>query len=267
MAIFTSSTQAIPESGDVPQHVAIIMDGNGRWARKRFMPRVAGHKRGVETLRTVIKACVARGIRYLTVFAFSSENWRRPPEEVSFLMNLFVSALNDEIDRLHANGVRLKVVGDLSPFEPRLRTLIAAGEVRTAENSRLTLTIAANYGGRWDILQAVNRLVQARPEKAGNYGEEDLAPYLAMAYAPEPDLFIRTGGEQRISNFLLWQLAYAEFFFTDRLWPEFDAEALDEAIASFRQRERRFGRTSEQLTAGREPRVSLADPVPQDQNA
>ncbi|MDK9725296.1 MAG: polyprenyl diphosphate synthase [Sterolibacteriaceae bacterium MAG5] len=267
MAIFTSSTQAIPESGDVPQHVAIIMDGNGRWARKRFMPRVAGHKRGVETLRTVIKACVARGIRYLTVFAFSSENWRRPPEEVSFLMNLFVSALNDEIDRLHANGVRLKVVGDLSPFEPRLRTLIAEGEARTAENSRLTLTIAANYGGRWDILQAVNRLVQARPEKAGDYREEDLAPYLAMAYAPEPDLFIRTGGEQRISNFLLWQLAYAEFFFTDRLWPEFDAAALDEAIASFRQRERRFGRTSEQLTAGREPRVSLADPVPQDQNA
>lgn len=267
MAIFTSSTQAIPESGDVPQHVAIIMDGNGRWARKRFMPRVAGHKRGVETLRTVIKACVARGIRYLTVFAFSSENWRRPPEEVTFLMNLFVSALNDEIDRLHANGVRLKVVGDLSRFEPRLRTLIAEGEARTAENSSLTLTIAANYGGRWDILQAVNRLVQARPESAGSYTEEDLAPYLAMAYAPEPDLFIRTGGEQRISNFLLWQLAYAEFFFTDRLWPEFDAEALDEAIASFRQRERRFGRTSEQLTAGREPRVSLAAPVPQDQNA
>lgn len=267
MAIFTSSTQAIPESGDVPQHVAIIMDGNGRWARKRFMPRVAGHKRGVETLRTVIKACVARGIRYLTVFAFSSENWRRPPEEVSFLMNLFVSALNDEIDRLHANGVRLKVVGDLSRFEPRLRTLIAEGEARTAENSRLTLTIAANYGGRWDILQAVNRLVQARPEKAGDYTEEDLAPYLAMAYAPEPDLFIRTGGEQRISNFLLWQLAYAEFFFTDRLWPEFDAAALDEAIASFRQRERRFGRTSEQLTAGREPRLSMPDPVPQDQNA
>ncbi|CAG0958438.1 partial undecaprenyl diphosphate synthase, partial [Rhodocyclaceae bacterium] len=246
---------------------AIIMDGNGRWARKRFMPRIAGHKRGVETLRTVIKACVARGIRYLTVFAFSSENWRRPPEEVTFLMNLFVSALNDEIDRLHANGVRLKVVGDLSRFEPRLRTLIAEGEARTAENSRLTLTIAANYGGRWDILQAVNRLVHARPEKAGNYVEEDLAPYLAMAYAPEPDLFIRTGGEQRISNFLLWQLAYAEFFFTDRLWPEFDAAALDEAIASFRQRERRFGRTSEQLTAGREPRLSMPDPVPQDQNA
>lgn len=267
MAIFTSSTQAIPESADVPQHVAIIMDGNGRWARKRFMPRVAGHKRGVETLRAVIKACVARGIRYLTVFAFSSENWRRPPEEVTFLMNLFVSALNDEIDRLHANGVRLKVVGDLSRFEPRLRTLIAEGEARTAENSRLTLTIAANYGGRWDILQAVNRLVQARPEIAGSYTEEDLAPYLAMAYAPEPDLFIRTGGEQRISNFLLWQLAYAEFFFTDRLWPEFDADALDEAIVSFRQRERRFGRTSEQLIAGRELRLSIADPVPQDQNA
>lgn len=266
MALFTSSTQAIPESGDVPQHVAIIMDGNGRWARKRFLPRVAGHKRGVETLRTVIKACVSRGIQYLTVFAFSSENWRRPAEEVTFLMNLFVSALNDEIDKLHANGVRLRVVGDLSRFEPRLRNLIAEGEARTADNSRLTLTIAANYGGRWDLLQAVNRLVSEHPEKAGHYEEADLAPYLSMAYAPEPDLFIRTGGEQRISNFLLWQLAYAEFYFTDKLWPEFDADALDEAIVSFRERERRFGRTSEQLTANREPRRA-ADPLTQEQDA
>ena len=266
MAIFTSTTQAIPETRDVPGHVAIIMDGNGRWARKRFMPRVAGHKRGVETLRTVIKACVARGIGFLTVFAFSSENWRRPPEEVSFLMNLFVAALNDEVDKLHANGVRLKVVGDLSRFEPKLRHLIDAGEARTAGNQRLTLTIAANYGGRWDILQAVNKLALAHPEKAGNYTEEDLAPFLAMAYAPEPDLFIRTGGEQRISNFLLWQLAYAEFFFTDLLWPEFDAAALDAAISSYRQRERRFGRTSEQLTVKREPNVPVAV-LPQDENA
>ncbi|MDO8931046.1 MAG: polyprenyl diphosphate synthase [Rhodocyclaceae bacterium] len=267
MAIFTSSTQAIPEAREVPGHVAIIMDGNGRWARKRFMPRVAGHKRGVETLRTVIKACVARGIGYLTVFAFSSENWRRPQEEVSFLMNLFVSALSDEIDRLHANGVRLRVVGDLSRFEPRLRALIDAGEATTAANTRLTLTIAANYGGRWDILQAVNKLVCAHPEKLGNYTEEDIAPYLAMAYAPEPDLFIRTGGEQRISNFLLWQLAYAEFYFTDTLWPEFDAAALDAAIASYRQRERRFGRTSEQLIENRVPEVPVDAPLPQDQNA
>jgi len=266
VAIFTSTTQAIPAARDVPGHVAIIMDGNGRWAKKRFMPRVAGHKRGVETLRTVIKACVARGIGYLTVFAFSSENWRRPPEEVSFLMNLFVAALSDEVDKLHANGVRLKVVGDLSRFEPKLRALIDAGEARTAGNKRLTLTIAANYGGRWDILQAVNRLVLTQPEKAGKYTEADLAPFLAMAYAPEPDLFIRTGGEQRISNFLLWQLAYAEFYFTDLLWPEFDAAALDAAISSYRQRERRFGRTSEQLTAGREPNVPVAA-ISQDENA
>jgi undecaprenyl diphosphate synthase len=247
MAAFGSSTQAIPETGEVPRHVAIIMDGNGRWARKRFMPRVAGHKRGVEVLRRVIKACVERGIEYLTVFAFSSENWRRPPEEVSFLMNLFVSALSDEVARLHENGIRLKIVGDLSRFEPRLRELVEAGERTTAGNKRLTLTVAANYGGRWDILQACNRLARAHPERCGEWQEADLAPYLAMAHAPEPDLFIRTGGEQRISNFMIWQLAYTELYFTDRLWPEFDARTLDAAIASYRRRERRFGRTSEQL--------------------
>jgi undecaprenyl diphosphate synthase len=247
MAAFGSSTQAIPETGEVPRHVAIIMDGNGRWARKRFLPRVAGHKRGVEVLRRVITACVERGIEYLTVFAFSSENWRRPAEEVSFLMNLFVSALSDEVARLHENGIRLKIVGDLSRFEPRLRELIEAGERTTAGNSRLTLTVAANYGGRWDILQACNRLARARPDKCGDWEESDLAPFLAMAYAPEPDLFIRTGGEQRISNFMIWQLAYTELYFTDRLWPEFDATTLDEAIESYRHRERRFGRTSEQL--------------------
>ncbi len=244
---FTSSTQAIPEIGDVPRHVAIIMDGNGRWAKRRFLPRVAGHKRGVETVREIVKACIERGIGYLTLFAFSSENWRRPVEEVSFLMNLFVASLQGEIDKLHANGVRLKVVGDLAAFEPRLQALIREGEAKTANNARLTLTIAANYGGRWDILQAMNQLALAHPEKAGNYGEADLAPHLVMAYAPEPDLFIRTGGEQRISNFLLWQLAYSEFHFTDALWPDFDAAALDAAIASYRRRERRFGRTSEQL--------------------
>ena len=244
---FTSSTQAIPKVGDVPRHIAIIMDGNGRWAKRRFMPRVAGHKRGVETVRAMVKACISRGVEYLTLFAFSSENWRRPAEEVSFLMNLFISALQDEIDKLHANGVRLKVVGDLSAFEPRLVALIREGEAKTANNSRLTLTIAANYGGRWDILQAMNQLVLAHPEKAGCFGEPDLAPHLMMAYAPEPDLFIRTGGEQRISNFLLWQLAYSEFYFTEILWPDFDDAALDAAIGSYCRRERRFGRTSEQL--------------------
>ncbi len=250
MAAFGSSTQAIPDTGEVPRHVAIIMDGNGRWARKRFLPRVAGHKRGVEVLRRVIQACVERGIEYLTVFAFSSENWRRPTEEVSFLMNLFVSALTEEVARLHENGIRLKIVGDLSRFEPRLRELIAEGERTTAGNGRLTLTIAANYGGRWDILQACNRLARALPEKCGEWSESDLTPFLAMAHAPEPDLFIRTGGEQRISNFMIWQLAYAELYFTDRLWPEFDARTLDAAIASYRRRERRFGRTSEQLQGG-----------------
>jgi undecaprenyl diphosphate synthase len=247
---FTSSTQAIPAVGDVPRHVAIIMDGNGRWAKKRFMPRVAGHKRGVETVRTMVKACISRGIGYLTLFAFSSENWRRPVEEVSFLMNLFVTALQGEIGKLHANGVRLRVVGDLSAFEPRLLALIREGEALTANNTHLTLTVAANYGGRWDILQAMNQLALAHPEKVGHFGEADLAPHLSMAYAPEPDLFIRTGGEQRISNFLLWQLAYSEFYFTDLLWPDFDDSALDAAIDSYRSRERRFGRTSEQVIKG-----------------
>lgn len=258
MSVFASSTQGVPTVGDVPRHVAIIMDGNGRWARKRFLPRVAGHKRGVETLREVVKACIRRGIEFLTVFAFSSENWRRPQEEVSFLMDLFVTALNDEVERLHRNGVRLRIVGDLSRFEPRLRQAIADGERVTAGNTRLTLTVAANYGGRWDVLQAANRMAIEKPDSAGQWSEGDLAPYLAIAYAPEPDLFIRTGGEQRISNFMIWQLAYTELYFTDLLWPEFDAAALDAAIASYRERERRFGRTSQQLADSQD----AADSVP-----
>jgi undecaprenyl diphosphate synthase len=261
MAAFGSSTQVIPESGTVPKHVAIIMDGNGRWARKRFLPRVAGHKRGVDTLRRVIKASIERGIEYLTVFAFSSENWRRPSEEVSFLMNLFISALTEEVARLHENGIRLRIVGDLSRFEPRLRELIEVGERTTAHNKRLTLTIAANYGGRWDILQACNRLAHAQPEKCGEWSENDLIPFLALAHAPEPDLFIRTGGEQRISNFMIWQLAYTELYFTDRLWPDFDARTLDAAIASYRDRERRFGRTSDQLQEGQGDLIQQ-DPQP-----
>ena len=245
--MFSSSTRSIPELGNVPNHLAVIMDGNGRWAKKRFLPRVAGHQQGVETVRRLVKACIERGIGYLTLFAFSSENWRRPTEEVSFLMSLFVAALEREIGRLHANGVRLHVIGDLSAFEPRLIDLIRRGESLTASNDKLILTIAANYGGRWDLMQAFNGLVLAYPEKAGVYTEADLEPFLAMNYAPEPDLFIRTGGEQRISNFLLWQLAYCELYFTDQFWPDFDEVTLDGAIASFRKRERRFGRTSEQL--------------------
>ncbi|WP_153115580.1 polyprenyl diphosphate synthase [Rhodocyclus tenuis] len=247
MPIFPSSTQTIPDAGAVPRHVAIIMDGNGRWARRRFLPRVAGHHRGVEAVRETLKTCLDRGIRYLTLFAFSSENWRRPEEEVTLLMQLFVRSLRNELTRMEKNGVRLKIVGDLSRFDAKLQAMIAAAEERTAGNERLTLTVAANYGGRWDILQAANRLALARPERVGAWQEEDLAPYLSMAYAPEPDLFIRTGGEERISNFLLWQLAYSEFYFTDTVWPDFDAAALDAAIASYRKRERRFGRTSEQL--------------------
>ncbi|MBK6630372.1 MAG: di-trans,poly-cis-decaprenylcistransferase [Betaproteobacteria bacterium] len=247
MTLFPSSTQGIPPVGDVPRHIAIIMDGNGRWAKKRFMPRVAGHKRGVETVREIIKACVQRGVAYLTLFAFSSENWRRPQEEVSFLMQLFLRALDEEVAKLHENGIRFRVIGDLSPFDPQIVALIQRGEAMTAANTALTLTIAANYGGRWDILQAMEKMLAVRPGKRSGFKETDLTDHLALNYGPEPDLFIRTGGEQRISNFLLWQLAYSELYFTDTLWPEFDTAALDLAIASYLRRERRFGRTSEQL--------------------
>ena len=242
-----SSTTAIPETTEVPRHVAIIMDGNGRWAKKRFLPRVGGHRKGVEAVREVVKACIEHGIEYLTLFAFSSENWRRPPEEVSFLMQLFIRSLEQEVGKLHDNGIRFKVAGDLSPFDARIRELITRGEELTAANTRLTLTVAANYGGRWDILQAADKCRLEDPELA--ITEERLSRHLSMSYAPEPDLFIRTGGEQRVSNFLLWQLAYTEFYFTDALWPDFGAAALLEAIASYRRRERRFGRTSEQLAA------------------
>jgi undecaprenyl diphosphate synthase len=242
-----SSTQAIPATGEVPRHVAIIMDGNGRWAKKRFLPRVGGHRRGVEAVREVVKSCMERGVRYLTLFAFSSENWRRPKEEVTFLMNLFLRSLEQEVSKLHENGIRFKVAGDLSAFDAPIVELIRRGEELTRDNAGLTLTIAANYGGRWDILQAANRCRAEDPQ--AEITEERLAAHLSMAYAPEPDLFIRTGGEQRVSNFLLWQLAYTEFYFTDALWPDFGAAALEEAFASFRRRERRFGRTSEQLAA------------------
>jgi undecaprenyl diphosphate synthase len=249
-----SSTQEVPAHGDVPRHVAIIMDGNGRWAKRQHLPRIAGHRRGVESVRATVRACGERGIRFLTLFAFSSENWRRPAEEVQLLMQLFQVALTSEVEKLHKNGVRLKVVGDTRRFDANIRRAIEKGERLTAANEGLTLTIAANYGGRWDILQALNKLVKDHPEAA--IDEEALAPYLAINYAPEPDLFIRTGGEQRISNFLLWQLAYSELYFTETLWPDFDAAALDEAIASYRSRERRFGRTSEQLQAAKRAEVA-----------
>jgi undecaprenyl diphosphate synthase len=247
--MFSSSTREIPADREVPRHVAIVMDGNGRWAKQRFLPRIAGHGPGVEAVRETVRACVDCGVEYLTLFAFSSENWRRPADEVSFLLDLFVRALEQEISALHKNRVRLRVVGDRSRFDPKLIAVIEQGERLTANNSRLTLTIAANYGGRWDIVQAVNRLRASRVAPESHWTEADIAANLAMSYAPEPDLFIRTGGEQRISNFLLWQLAYTELYFTETLWPDFDGKALAEAIESFRRRERRFGRTSEQLHA------------------
>lgn len=247
MAFFTSATQRIPEVASVPKHIAVIMDGNGRWARKRFLPRVAGHKRGVETVRDVVKHCVKLDVKFLTLFAFSSENWRRPADEVSFLMGLFMEALDREVAKLHQNNIKLVMIGDCSHFDDKLIAKIKASEQLTVNNTGLVLTIAANYGGRWDILQAINKMSAANPELAGNYDEEHLQPYLAMHYAPEPDLFIRTGGEMRISNFLLWQLAYTELYFTDTLWPDFDETAFKLAIDSYRHRERRFGRTSEQL--------------------
>jgi undecaprenyl diphosphate synthase len=241
-----SSTRDVPEVTAVPRHIAIIMDGNGRWATRRFLPRVAGHVKGVERVRDVVEACVERGVEFLTLFAFSSENWRRPPEEVSVLMRLFMTALEREITKMHVNSIRLKVVGDLSRFDAKLQRMIANAERRTANNTRLTVNICANYGGRWDVMQAIGKMVAAHPG-ATDFSEDQLAPHLAMAYAPEPDLFIRTGGEQRISNFMLWQLAYTEMYFTETYWPDFTGASLDEAILSYQQRERRFGRTSAQL--------------------
>jgi undecaprenyl diphosphate synthase len=235
-----------------PHHVAVIMDGNGRWATRRHLPRVAGHSRGVDAVRSTIETCGERGVRYLTLFAFSSENWRRPRDEVSTLMRLFVSALQKEVGKLIDNGVRMRVVGRIDDFDPPLRALIRDAEGQTATNDRLHLTICASYGGRWDITQAMQRLLRARPDLAHApeaFTENDVAPYLALGFAPEPDLLIRTGGEQRISNFLLWQLAYTELYFTDLLWPDFDSKALDAALAWFQSRERRFGRTSAQVAA------------------
>jgi len=247
VTVFDSSTIGIPRTGESPRHIAIIMDGNGRWAKQRLLPRVAGHRRGLETLRAITSECVRAGVEYLTLFAFSSENWRRPAEEVTFLMQLFIRALESEVAKLHENNIRLRVVGDLSDFEPRLVGLVHEAETLTAANTRLTLTIAANYGGRRDIMQAVNRLIKEHPDRTAGFNEAHLAPYLALSFAPEPDLFIRTGGEQRVSNFCLWQLAYTELYFTEILWPDFDEAAFGEALASYRRRERRFGRTSEQL--------------------
>ena len=240
----SSSTQSIPERTNIPRHVCVIMDGNGRWAKKRLLPRVMGHKRGLTALENLAARCAELGVEYLTVFAFSTENWRRPEDEVSFLMKLFLQALDGKVAKMHQNNLRLKVIGNRSRFPATIVEGIEAAERLTANNTGLTLTVAADYGGRWDILQAANRLIA---EGKSEITEDDLSQRLSLAEAPEPDLFIRTGGETRISNFMLWQMAYAEFYFTDALWPDFDAAEFDRAISSFRVRERRFGRTSEQL--------------------
>ncbi len=234
----------------MPRHVAIIMDGNGRWARAQKKPRIVGHRRGVETVREVVKACREREIEVLTLFAFSSENWRRPPREVSLLMDLFFTALDREVKKLHRNNIRLRIIGDHGGFPERIQKRIARAEQLTADNDGLILNVAANYGGKWDIVQATRKLarkVAAGELRAEDIDEEALAAGLSMSGLPDPDLFIRTGGEERISNFLIWQLAYTELYFTDILWPDFDRIEFDKALASFAGRQRRFGHTGEQI--------------------
>ncbi len=226
-----------------PHHIAIVMDGNGRWASKRFLPRIAGHKQGVDSLSRCVKACLERNIAVLTVFAFSSENWNRPPEEVSGLMDLFVFALGKELAALNTQGVQLHFVGERGRLSARVLAGLTQAELSTAGNQRLILNVCFNYGGRWDIAQAAHKLASRGEEIT----EQSLDRAMALAHVPDPDLLIRTGGELRISNFMLWQAAYSELHFSDKLWPEFDEAALDEAIAAFCARERRFGQTSAQL--------------------
>jgi undecaprenyl diphosphate synthase len=234
----------------LPRHVAIIMDGNGRWAKQRHLPRPAGHRAGVGAVRSTVEQCIAKGVEVLSLFAFSSENWRRPAQEVSLLMELFIASLERETQKLHQNGVRLRIIGDLTRFAPLLRKKIADAEALTAGNPGLTLVIAANYGGRWDITEATRRIaseIERGALHSDDINAELIEAKLAMAGLPEPDLFIRTGGEQRISNFMLWQLAYTELYFTPLLWPDFDKAAFEAALDSFAGRQRRFGFTGEQV--------------------
>lgn len=234
----------------LPRHVAIVMDGNGRWAQQRSLPRTAGHRAGAKAVRRIVQACGERGIEVLTLFAFSSENWRRPPREVEVLMNLFLTTLRGEIRRLEAANVQLRFIGDRSAFSEKLQDYIAKAEQQTAANTGLTLVIAANYGGRWDLVQAARRLAQDVAEghlQPSDVTTDILHRYTCLSDLPEPDLFIRTGGEQRISNFLLWQMAYTELYFTDRLWPDYGADDLDAACVAFASRQRRFGQTGEQV--------------------
>jgi len=238
------------DSNKIPKHVAIIMDGNGRWAKKRKMPRVAGHRAGVDSVRKIVKACGEKGIKVLTLFAFSSENWRRPQQEVGLLMDLFMTVLNREAKKLHKNNVQLRVVGDLSAFSPKLQSRIADAMELTKNNDGVVLNIAANYGGHWDIVHAAQKV--AEEVKAGTLAVEDISEavmtqHMSFPDLPELDLFIRTGGEVRVSNFLLWQIAYAELYFSEVLWPDFDENEFGKALASFAKRQRRFGKTGDQI--------------------
>lgn len=249
MAVDKTYKLNIPKE-KLPRHVAIIMDGNGRWAEQRSLPRFSGHKAGVETVRSLVQMCGELGIDALTLFAFSSENWRRPKKEVGLLMELFLTALEREVSKLHETGVQLKVIGDISAFPKKLQDRIDKSMHLTANNAGLKLNIAANYGGKWDITQAVRQVaekVQTAEIDAAEISEDMISQHLCMADLPEPDLFIRTGGEQRISNFLIWQLAYTELYFTRVLWPDFDREEFANALSSFAQRQRRFGRTGTQV--------------------
>lgn len=245
-----ASSIDISASGQAPKHVAIIMDGNNRWAKKRFLPGVAGHKAGVKAVRTVVEMSAREGVQVLTLFAFSSENWRRPADEVSALMALFLRALEREVRKLHEHNIRLRIMGDISAFAPRIQELIAEAEALTATNTGLTLVVAANYGGQWDITQAAKKVaveVQAGRLVLADIDEAVLHQYTWLADLPAPDLVIRTGGEQRLSNFMLWQSAYSELYFSDALWPDFDATEYHQALQAFISRIRRFGRTDDQL--------------------
>ncbi|MBU2571665.1 MAG: isoprenyl transferase [Gammaproteobacteria bacterium] len=242
--------ETLPKLNQNPRHIAIIMDGNGRWAQQRHMPRAMGHQAGVKAVRAIVEYCAEANVEVLSLFAFSSENWRRPESEVSMLMNLFISTLQSEVNKLHRNNIRLRFIGERKAFSEKLQAKIAEGEIQTRDNSGLTLVIAANYGGRWDMSEAFKKI--AAKIQSGELNEQEIdealiGQHLSTADLPEPDLFIRTGGEQRVSNFLLWQLAYTELYFTPTLWPDFNRQSLEEAIGSFRTRQRRFGHTGEQI--------------------
>lgn len=233
-----------------PRHIAIIMDGNGRWAQKRLLPRAMGHQAGVKAVRKIVEHCAKQNIEVLTLFAFSSENWRRPEEEVSLLMSLFLATLQREVNKLHKNNIRLRFIGERTAFSEKLQKIMTDGELLTQNNSSLTVVVAVNYGGRWDMCQAFK--IVAEKLASGQLNSQDVTEelidqHLSTSDLPEPDLFIRTGGEQRVSNFLLWQLAYTELYFTSILWPDFDQNSLDDAIMSFKSRQRRFGHTGEQI--------------------